>query len=89
MAFVKKGAKFKRAAQPAPLFKRKKFCRFQAEKVEQIDYKEISLLREFLTETGKIIPARLTGTSAKYQRQLQNAIKRARYLSFLPYCDLH
>ncbi|MCS6943994.1 MAG: 30S ribosomal protein S18 [Sutterellaceae bacterium] len=71
------------------LFKRKKFCRFTAEGVEQIDYKDIETLRDFITETAKIMPARLTGTKARYQRQLDTAIKRARFLALLPYTDNH
>jgi small subunit ribosomal protein S18 len=71
------------------LFRRRKFCRFTAEKVKQIDYKDIEVLKEFVNETGKIIPARITGTKAHYQRQLATAIKRARYLALLPYTDLH
>jgi small subunit ribosomal protein S18 len=57
--------------------------------MEWIDYKDVELLKDFITETGKIIPARLTGTSAKYQRQLTDAIKRARFLALLPYTDNH
>ena len=71
------------------LFRRRKFCRFTAEKVEWIDYKDIEVLKDFVNETGKIIPARITGTSAGYQRQLSDAIKRARFLALLPYTDLH
>jgi small subunit ribosomal protein S18 len=71
------------------LFRRRKFCRFTAEKVEWIDYKDIEVLKDFVNETGKIIPARITGTSAGYQRQLTVAIKRARFLALLPYTDLH
>ncbi len=71
------------------LFKRKKFCRFTAEGVKQIDYKDIDVLKDFVQENGKIMPARITGTKAKYQRQLSTAIKRARYLALLPYTDLH
>ncbi len=71
------------------LFRRRKFCRFTAEKVEWIDYKDIETLKDFVNETGKIIPARITGTSAGYQRQLSEAIKRARFLALLPYTDLH
>lgn len=71
------------------LFKRRKFCRFTAEKVEQIDYKDIDVLKDFITETGKIMPARLTGTKAGYQRQLSLAIKRARFLALLHYTDNH
>ena len=68
---------------------RKRFCKFTSLGIEEIDYKDIKLLKEFITETGKIMPARVTGTSAKYQRQLTRAIKRARYLSLLPYVDSH
>ena len=71
------------------LFRRKKFCRFTAEKVVQIDYKDIGVLKEFVNENGKIIPARITGTKAKYQRQLDVAIKRARFLALIHYTDLH
>lgn len=71
------------------LFKRRKFCRFTAEKIEWIDYKDLDLLKDFISETGKIIPARITGTSAGYQRQLSTAVERARYLALLPYTDRH
>jgi small subunit ribosomal protein S18 len=71
------------------LFRRKKFCRFTVEKIKQIDYKDVDLLKDFINENGKIIPARITGTKARYQRQLATAIKRARFLSLLPYCDSH
>ena len=75
--------------QQNPLFKRKKFCRFTAAGIEQIDYKDVETLKDFVQENGKIMPARLTGTKAHYQRQLDTAIKRARYLALLPYTDLH
>ena len=71
------------------LFRRRRFCRFTAEKVKEIDYKDIGVLKEFINENGKIIPARITGTAAGYQRQLSDAIKRARFLALLPYTDLH
>ena len=71
------------------LFRRRRFCRFTAEKVKEIDYKDIGVLREFINENGKIIPARITGTEARYQRQLSVAIQRARFLALLPYTDLH
>ena len=73
----------------ARYFRRRKFCKFTAEGIEEIDYKDINLLRQYVTETGKIVPSRITGTKAKYQRQLSTAIKRARYLSLLPYRDAH
>jgi len=70
-------------------FRRRKFCRFTAEGVSQIDYKDIDTLKGYVSETGKIVPSRITGTKAKYQRQLATAIKRARYLAILPYTDNH
>jgi len=70
-------------------FRRRKFCRFTAEKVKEIDYKDISVLKNYITETGKIVPSRITGTRARYQRQLTTAIKRARFMALLPYCDSH
>lgn len=72
-----------------PLFKRKKFCRFTVEGVKTIDYKDIDVLKDFIGENGKIIPARITGTRAFYQRQLSTAIERARFLALLPYTDRH
>ena len=71
------------------LFKRKKFCRFTAEGVKQIDYKDLATLKGYVTETGKIVPSRITGTKSKYQRQLQSAVKRARFLALIPYTDNH
>ncbi len=71
------------------LFKRRKFCRFTVEKIEEIDYKDVDLLKDFITENGKLMPARITGTKARYQRQLSVAVKRARFLALLPYTDLH
>ena len=65
----------------ARYFRRRKFCRFTAEGVQEIDYKDIATLKNYITESGKIVPSRITGTRAKYQRQLARAIKRARYLS--------
>ena len=73
----------------ARFFRRRKFCRFTAEGVKQIDYKDLDTLKAYITETGKIVPSRITGTKAKYQRQLAKAVKRARYLSLLPYSDAH
>lgn len=70
-------------------FKRRKFCRFSAEKIPYVDYKDVELLKDFITENGKIMPARITGTKSRYQRQLSTAIKRARFLALLPYTDLH
>lgn len=91
MAFVRRKPtdKNKNARRGNALFRRKKFCRFTAEKVKEVDYKGVEVLKEFITETGKIIPARITGTKSHYQRQLTTAIKRARFLALLPYTDLH
>jgi len=71
------------------LFRRRKFCRFTAEKIKEVDYKDIGLLKDFINENGKIIPARITGTKSRFQRQLGVAIMRARFLALLPYTDLH
>lgn len=71
------------------MFKRRKFCRFTAEKMESIDYKDVDLFKEYIAENAKIMPARLTGTKAGYQRMLSVAIKRARFLALLPYTDNH
>ena len=73
----------------ARFFRRRKFCRFTAEGVKYIDYKDIDTLKAYVTETGKIVPSRITGTKARYQRQLATAIKRSRYLALLPYSDSH
>ncbi len=70
-------------------FRRRKYCRFSAEGVSEIDYKDITTLKSYITETGKIVPSRITGTAAKYQRQLSTAVKRARYVALLPYTDQH
>ena len=64
-------------------------CKFAAAGIKEVDYKDLDMLRQFLTETGKIIPSRITGTKARYQRQLSTAVKRARYLALVPYCDQH
>ncbi|MDT0617776.1 MAG: 30S ribosomal protein S18 [Salinisphaeraceae bacterium] len=70
-------------------FRRKRFCRFTAEGVEEIDYKDLDTLKQYITETGKVVPSRITGTAARYQRQLSTSIKQARYLALLPYTDRH
>ena len=92
MAFGKKFDKSKlkqKRQQQNPLFKRKKFCRFTAEGVKSIDYKDLATLKGYVSETGKIVPSRITGTKSFYQRQLAVAIKRARFLALLPYTDQH
>jgi len=86
--FKKKDDK-KKNSSSRQLFKRRKFCRFTAEKIAEVDYKDINILKEFVSENGKLIPARITGTKAHYQRQLSVAVKRARFLALLPYTDLH
>lgn len=63
----------------------KKICRFTQNNIKYIDYKNVKLLQKFVTEQGKIIPKRITGTSSKYQRQLAIAIKRARHMALMPY----
>jgi len=68
-------------------FRRRKFCRFTADGVTEIDYKDLNTLKQYVGESGKIVPSRITGTKAKYQRQLATAVKRARFLSLLPYTD--
>jgi len=73
----------------ARFFRRRKFCRFTAEGVKEIDYKDLDTLKGYITETGKIVPSRITGTKARYQRQLATAVKRARFLALLPYSDSH
>ena len=70
-------------------FRRKKYCRFTADGIEEIDYKDIATLKSYISETGKIVPSRITGTKSRYQRQLATAIKRARFLALLPYTDAH
>ena len=73
----------------ARFFRRRKFCRFTSEGIDYIDYKDLDVLKEYISETGKIVPSRITGTKAKYQRQLATAIKRSRYLALVPYTDSH
>ena len=73
----------------ARYFRRKKFCKFTADGAESIDYKDLATLKNYITETGKIVPSRITGTRSFYQRQLAEAVKRARFLALLPYTDQH
>ena len=70
-------------------FRRRKYCRFTVEGITEIDYKDVNLLKEYVGESGKIVPSRITGTKARYQRQLATAVKRARFLALLPYTDNH
>ena len=73
----------------ARFVRRRKFCRFTAEGATQIDYKDLDVLKGYVSESGKIVPSRITGTKARYQRELSEAIKRARYIALLPYTDSH
>lgn len=68
-------------------FQRKRFCRFCVEKVEYLDYKDIKVLRNYLTERGKVLPRRMTGTCAKHQRALTEAIKRAKNIALLGFSE--
>lgn len=69
--------------------RRRRFCRFTADDVKEIDYKDLELIKGSVGETGKIMPSRISGTKARYQRQLAVAVKRARFLALLPYADSH
>ena len=73
----------------ARYFRRRKYCRFTAEGITEIDYKDLATLKNYVSDSGKIVPSRITGTKAKYQRQLATAVKRARFLALLPYSDAH
>ena len=73
----------------ARYFRRRKFCKFTAEGTKEIDYKDLETLKAYISETGKIVPSRITGTHMRFQRQLAQAIKYARFLALLPYCDRH
>lgn len=73
----------------AHYFHHRKFGRTDNACDSAIDYKDVNTLKNYITESGKIVPSRITGTGAKYQRELARAIKRARYLALLPYTDLH
>lgn len=75
--------------QGARFNRRKKFCKFTAEGIREVDYKDLASLKQFVTENGKIVPSRITGTKSNYQRQLSLAIKRARFLALMPYTDQH
>ena len=73
----------------AKFVRRRKFCKFTAEGIKEIDYKDLDILKGFVSESGKIVPSRITGTKSRYQRQLSEAINRARYIALLPYTDSH
>ena len=76
-------------AKPSNNPKRNRSRRFQQPEPPEIDYKDLDLLRDYITETGRIMPGRVSGTPARFQRQLSKAIKYARFLNLLPYCDNH
>ena len=71
--------------QRRPMFRRRKVCKFCADKIDDINYKDVKLLGPFVPERGKILPRRISGTCAMHQRKLQTAIKRARQLALIPY----
>jgi small subunit ribosomal protein S18 len=79
------GAAGRPAPQRRPFFRRRKSCPFSGPKAPKIDYKDVKLLQRFLSERGKIVPSRITAVSTKKQRELAQAIKRARFLALLPY----
>jgi small subunit ribosomal protein S18 len=81
--------KYERIMKMARYVKRKRYCRFTAEGVDEIDYKDLNTLKNYVSESGKIMPSRVSGTKTRYQRQLSTAIKRARYLALIPYSDAH
>ncbi len=70
-------------------FRRRRYCKFTVEGVEEIDYKDLTTLKANIAENGKIVPSRISGTKARYQRQLATAVKRARFLALIPYSDSH
>ncbi|MGB1882661.1 MAG: 30S ribosomal protein S18 [Gammaproteobacteria bacterium] len=73
----------------AKYFRRRRYCKFTADGVDEIDYKDLATLKAYVSETGKIVPSRISGTKVRYQRQLSTAVKRARYLALIPYSDAH
>jgi small subunit ribosomal protein S18 len=84
MLMRKKGKMLKKPSKRAVLFK-KKVCRFCIDKADQVDYKDVGKLVKFISERGKIVPSRVSGTCSKHQRKLAQAIKRARFIALLPY----
>ena len=86
--FQKQKGRFQKGKKKGPkrkLFFKKKFCKFCADKVDSIDYKDVMKLKRFITEKGKILPNRITGNCARHQRVVARAIKQARYVALLPY----
>ena len=80
-----RGAASKETGQRRSLFRRRKVCKFCADKIDYIDYKDVRMLTPFVPERGKILPRRISGVCAAHQRKLQTAIKRARQLALVPY----
>ena len=79
------GAAGKDGQQRRPMFRRRKVCKFCADKIDDINYKDVKLIGPFVPERGKILPRRISGTCAMHQRKLQTAIKRARQIALIPY----
>ena len=79
----------KEGGQRRPMFRRRKVCKFCADKIDDINYKDVKLLTGFVPERGKVLPRRISGTCAKHQRPLAIAIKRARHLALLPFTAEH
>jgi small subunit ribosomal protein S18 len=79
------GAQQGKDGQRRPMFRRRKVCKFCADKIDDINYKDVKLIGPFVPERGKILPRRISGTCAKHQRKLQTAIKRARQIALIPY----
>jgi small subunit ribosomal protein S18 len=75
----------KEKGQRRTLFRRRKVCKFCADKIDYVDYKDVKLLQQFIPERSKILPRRISGTCARHQRLLQQAIKRARHLALIPF----
>ena len=89
MAKKKKKRPMRSVPNSILLRRKRKVCPFKEAGIEEIDYKDLELLKSYVTEGGKIVPSRISGTKPHYQRQLSVAVKRARYLALLPYCDGH
>ena len=79
------GASQGKDGQRRPMFRRRKVCKFCADKIDDINYKDVKLLSPFVPERGKILPRRISGTCAMHQRKLQTALKRARQIALIPY----
>lgn len=85
MAFAQSGGAGGGGGQRRPFFRRRKTCPFSGPNAPKIDYKDVRLLQRYISERGKIVPSRITAVSAKKQRELSAAIKRARFLGLLPF----